>query len=287
MSENQVKSQVKPNPLANWYRQPKIYIKLPSKGNFYPEGSLDKSVSGDYPVFAMTAKDELMMKTPDALLNGNSTVEVIKSCIPSILNPWEMPSLDVDAVLIAIRIATYGEEMDVSANCPHCTAENNYSIPLIQWLDSLNTIDYKDNLPVDQLTIHIRPFNYLEMTRNSLKALEHQKIFAVINDEEMSDEEKLEKFGKSFIKLTELTVDLIASCIKRIDTPDGFSEDQSQIKEFLHNAPKEVFEKVSNHVTDLKSKMEMPVQTVKCGDCSQEYLMPVIMDHSNFFAVRS
>ena len=40
--------QVKPkNPLTNWYRQPKIYIKLPSNGDFYPPGALDKSSTGD------------------------------------------------------------------------------------------------------------------------------------------------------------------------------------------------------------------------------------------------
>ena len=70
------------NPLSGYYRQPKIYIRLPSGGEYYPEGALDVSENGDYPVFAMTAKDELMLKTPDALLSGESTVEVIKSCVP-------------------------------------------------------------------------------------------------------------------------------------------------------------------------------------------------------------
>jgi len=96
------------NPLAGYYRQPKIYLDLPSKGNYYTQGSLDVSEDGRYPVYAMTAKDELMYKTPDALMNGQATVEVIKSCIPSIKDPWKMPSLDVDACLVAIRIATYG-----------------------------------------------------------------------------------------------------------------------------------------------------------------------------------
>ena len=82
-------SQQKKNPLASFYRQPKIYVKLPSKGEFYPPGSLDVSANGEYPVYAMTAKDELLFKTPDALLSGQSTVELIKSCIPAITNPWQ------------------------------------------------------------------------------------------------------------------------------------------------------------------------------------------------------
>jgi hypothetical protein len=67
------------NPLANWFRQPKIYVNLPSKGKFYPAGSLDHSSTEEYAVYAMTAKDELMFKTPDAMISGQSTVEVIKS----------------------------------------------------------------------------------------------------------------------------------------------------------------------------------------------------------------
>jgi len=77
-------TQPKKNPLASFYRQPKIYVRLPSKGEFYTPGSLDVSENGEYPVYAMTAKDELLFKTPDALLNGTSTVELIKSCIPAL-----------------------------------------------------------------------------------------------------------------------------------------------------------------------------------------------------------
>ena len=40
------------NPLQKYFRQPKIYVQLPSKGLYYPPGTL----AGDYtnvPVFAM------------------------------------------------------------------------------------------------------------------------------------------------------------------------------------------------------------------------------------------
>ena len=96
------------NPLKKYFRQPKIYLRLPSKGNFYPKGVLDFPESGEIPVYAMTARDELIIKTPDALINGESTVEVIKSCIPNIKDPWKMPNIDTDAILIAIRIAKIG-----------------------------------------------------------------------------------------------------------------------------------------------------------------------------------
>ena len=141
--ENNQSLQPKKTMLSNWYRQPKIYIRLPSKGEYYAKDALDISTTGDYAVYAMTAKDELMFKTPDALLNGQSTVEVLKSCIPAIQDPWKMPSIDVDAALVAVRIATYGEKMEVSTNCPSCAAENDYEINLNNWLEKLNQFQFE------------------------------------------------------------------------------------------------------------------------------------------------
>ena len=287
MSEITNIPQPKRNPLASFYRQPKIYIKLPSKGKFYPQGALDISSNDEYPVYAMTAKDELMFKTPDALLTGQSTVELIKSCIPAILDPWSMPSIDLDFALIAIRIATYGDKMEVGCNCPHCNAENSYDVDLTGWFGSLSNFDYVDQINADPLLIYIRPYTYKEITKTSIKTLEQQRIFSVINDDNLSDEEKLDKFGKSFVKLTELTVDIIADCITRIETPEGAVSDHAMIKDFINNCSKDIFDKISTHVTDLRAKIELKAQDVKCAECEKEFSLPVTMDQSNFFAVRS
>ena len=51
--------------------------------------------------------------------------------------------------------------------------------------------------------------------------------------------------------------------------------------------PKEIFNAIADHVQALKSKIDIPAQEVKCTSCETEFLMPVTMDQSNFFAVRS
>ena len=91
MSDLNAPNTSKVNPLAGYFRQPKLYVKLPSGGQFYPEGSLDRSQIDEYPVYAMTAKDELMFKTPDALLNGQATVEVIRAVFLLLKNPGTCP----------------------------------------------------------------------------------------------------------------------------------------------------------------------------------------------------
>ena len=287
MNNNLPNQEAAKNPLSSWFRQPKIYIRLPSKGKFYPAGSLDLSTNQEYPVYAMTAKDELMLKTPDALLTGQSTVEVIKSCIPAIQNPWLMPSIDLDYCLIAIRIATYGEKMEIDTKCPHCTAENSFDMDLTAWLGIFDNFVYNDVIDVDPLQVYIRPYSYQEVTKNSIKAMEQQRIFNIVNDERLSDEEKLKRFGESFVKLTELTVDIIADCVTKIETPNGATSDKLFIKEFINNCSKEVFDAISARIGDMKSQIELKAPVVNCSDCGKEFSVPITMDQSNFFAVRS
>src|SRR6056300_227393 len=174
------------NPLAQYFRQPKIHVKFPSEGKFWPMGSLETPTTGEHPVYAMTARDELLFKTPDALMNGSAIVEVIQSCIPSIKNAWEMPSMDVDAVLTAIRMATYGVEMDVSATCPKCETVNDKSVDLRNVLDNLLGIDFATSVEINNdMVVHLRPMTYKEITSTALKTFEHQRIFSIINDESL------------------------------------------------------------------------------------------------------
>lgn len=287
MSEINNQQPVAKNPLANWFRQPKIYVQLPSKGKFYPPNTLDISSNDEYAVYAMTAKDELMFKTPDALLSGQSSVEVIRSCIPAIKDPWMMPSIDVDFALIAIRIATYGDRMEIGTRCPGCEVENDYDVNLTNWLGMFSQFVYNDTIAVDPLTITIRPYTYKELSKTQIKTLEQQKIFTIINDEKLEDEEKVEQFGKSFIKITQLTIDVISDCISKIETPDGATTDKKQIKEFINNCSKDVFEKISDHLKSLKEQIELKAQHVHCEECGTDYEVPVTMDQSNFFDVRS
>ena len=71
--------------LVKYTRSPQIYISLPSQGNFWPEGTLDMPANSELPVLSMNSYDELTLKSPDALMNGQAVVDVIQSCITSII----------------------------------------------------------------------------------------------------------------------------------------------------------------------------------------------------------
>ncbi|NDB58023.1 hypothetical protein EB001_06220, partial [bacterium] len=106
------------NPLAKHFRQPSVYLKLPSGGKYWPEGTINLPANGEVPIMAMTTKDEITIRTPDALMNGQGVVDLIQSCCPNITNAWAMPTIDSDAILVAIRIATNGSNMDIDSKCP-------------------------------------------------------------------------------------------------------------------------------------------------------------------------
>ena len=279
------------NPLKKYFRQPKIYLKLPSQGKYYPPGALEMTESGELPVYAMTAKDELLFKTPDALLNGEATVEVIKSCIPAIKNPWMMPSIDSDAVLIAIRLATYGEKLEITTKVPGTGTERDFEIDLRMLLDQLINFEYQPFVPVDEnITIEIRPTTYKEFTENALKTFEEQRIFRLANDDSIPDEQKLQAFANSFKKLTDLTINLVVNSIAAIDTPEGRVTDKRYITEFFANADKKLFDHVLKHLEGMKERSTIKPMKVKAtsediaAGAPAEYEIPVTFDQSNFFA---
>ena len=107
------------NPLQNYFRQPKVFLKLPSMGIYNKPEAIQGNVE-NIPVYGMTGMDEIILKTPDALISGESTVKVIQSCCPTIVDAWDVSNLDIDALLVAVRIATYGNTMNVSYTCKKC-----------------------------------------------------------------------------------------------------------------------------------------------------------------------
>jgi hypothetical protein len=278
------------NPLRKYFRQPKVFITLPSKGKYYPTDALSVPETGEYPVYAMTAKDELSMKTPDALLNGQATVDMIKSCVPSIVNPWHMPSIDLDAVLVAIRIATYGDILEITTKVPGTGEDRKFDVDLRQILNKMVTVEYEDNITVENMKVLLRPLTYKEFTDASLKTFEEQRIFSIVNNEEIPDTEKLTKFNVSFKKLTDLTVTTLSRSIVSISIGDDVVSNIAHIDEFINNADKNFYTSITDHLDIQKSKFQVAPMLVKSSDediaagAPATWEVPITFDQSNFFA---
>lgn len=279
------------NPLVAFMRQPKIYIKLPSDGNFWPTDSLVMPENRQLPVYSMTAKDELMLKVPDALISGQAVVDVIQHCIPNIKNAWHVPTIDLDVILIAIRLATYGEEMNTPLDLGN-DLELEYKVDLRIVMDQLlDQITWESAVPInDDITIFVKPLNYKKISEDAVKTFETQKIIDAVNNENLNQEEKLKIFKDSFKKLTDVTIGIVQSSVYRIDTPMGSTEDEIYIKEYLENVDKEIFNKIQNHLDKLRERNSIkPLKVaatpeMKAKGFTKDYVeVPLIFDPSTFF----
>jgi hypothetical protein len=280
----------KGNPLTSYMRQPKIYIRLPSQGQYWAPGSLAITENGEYPVYSMTARDEMMFKTPDALMNGQAMVDVIQSCLPNIKNAWDIPTIDFDTILIAMRIATYGEAMPINHSIPVINEDVEYAVDLKVLLEQQQNNHWIDQVIINSdFVIYVKPLTFRHMTQSSIKSFETSRILNIINDEKLSDEKKLEVFNESFNNLTRVTVDLLTETIYKIETPTDEVTDRKFISEFIANVDKEVFKKIQDHINDLKVANDLKPLEFLTTDEQQargapaNYTVPINFNNSDFF----
>lgn len=275
------------NPLARFFRQPAIYIRLPSQGFGWAPGALNMPANQEIPVYPMTAIDEITYRTPDALLNGESVISVIQSCIPSVLNAWAVPATDLDAMLVAIRIASYGHEMDIDTVCPSCQEESNFGLDLRTVMDRMTAPDYSQALSLQDMTIFFRPLDYKEITENSQMQFEQQKTMQMVTQQEMSEEAKLDLINGLMKKVVAVTVHAIAQSISEIRTSDAIVTDREQIEEFLNNTDRVMFSQIRDHAVKLREETELAPLKIRCPSCKHEYEQSFTMDQARFFGSAS
>lgn len=273
------------NPLVKHFRRPAIYFKLPSGGKYWAENSLDLPVTGEIPIFPMTNADEITLKTPDALMNGSGIVSVIQSCCPNITNAWNMPTVDVDAILIAIRIASYGQNMEVSSKCPECGEEHDYDIDLSNLTDRVRCPDYDSLLEYDGLKIKLRPQPYLSVTQTNIAQFEEQRIIQTLNDSNLQDDVKSSRVKASMKKLLDLNDKLLVDSTEYIETEDGIKVREPEfIAEFFKNAESRVTKDIETRLGELSKQGALPLSTLSCPSCTHQYQIPLEFDYARFFA---
>lgn len=268
------------NPLQKYFRQPKVYVNLPSKGIYSAPNAIDQTEN--IPVYPMTGMDEIMLKTPDALLNGESTVKVIESCIPSIKNAWEVSNLDIDLLLTAIRIATYGQDMTVTHTCPNCQSHNDFEIDVRLFIEHFDRCQYDNTINLGELTVKIRPLNYRQITDYNLKnfALQRQLAQGLERD---SEEEKQRIVNGLFNQLADIQAEIYLEGVDSVEVPEGAVDRKEYIKEWLANSEKSIYDAIKEQIEKNRKVWKVPAQNVECPECGTASEFDVDLDQASFF----
>lgn len=249
------------NPLSNYFRAPKLYTDLPSRGRFYQPNVLDVQASQQLAVYPMTARDEIIMKNPDALLNGEAVSQLIMSCVPQVKSPRSLVGNDVDALLVAIQGATMGDEIEISGQCPLCPETSNAitGVGSIQYLlDTMSFLEDQHTFTTeDGLIVSVKPFSY----ENSIKAgiANFRTTRSLESISQISDEmEQLRAFTQSFTQVANINFDLLVDSVEFIRGTDDQGQefsvtDPKYIREYLENCNKSVGHEIQRMMDEVNN----------------------------------
>lgn len=270
------------NPLRQYFRRPGVYLRLPSGVKSYGPDVISPTETEELPVYPMTAIDEITIKTPDALYNGSAIAEIIKSCIPNVLNPWVINSVDLDAMLIAIRAASSGDGFEIRTTCPKCEETSEFKVQLGSVLSTISTRSYEEELVLNDLRIKFKPLSYNDLNITNIKQFEIQKVFNYISQLQDTDEQ-VKKTREAIATITELTMEVITKSIQYIKTPTVLVEEKEFILDYLHNCDKNVYIKIRDYNSSLKENTAIKPFEMKCPSCEHQYRQPFAVNYSDFF----
>lgn len=276
------------NPLRAHFRQPAIYVTLPSNGQFWVSG-INLPSNGGIPVYPMTARDEIILRTPDALLNGQGVIDVIESCCPNITDAWRMPSIDVDAVLIAIRIASYGSNMTFDSTCPHCGEEQSFETDLSVYLDSISMPDYTKKLVHNHIQIKLKPQEYYSLNETSQINYEEQRVINTLANPDIDEETRTSEYKKHLQRLVDLNAKILVDNTEYIEILDSgiIVNEPEFIKEYYFNCDSEICKSLRRQIEDVNKQGAIKPQAANCQSCTKEYEIPLTFDYANFFGKSS
>jgi hypothetical protein len=287
MSE-QIKNQS--NPLSAYFRAPKMYMSLPSGAKYYDDDICDKPENGEFAVYPMTTKDEMMLKNPDALLNGEAVSNLIKSCVPQVKDPIKLLSADVDAILIAIRGASAGDDVEVNAECPKCKETSHVTVSIDSSLSSMESIEdaYSKDLN-NGLGIKVLPFTYGNTIKAGIASFQSTRSMQAISELD-DDMERLKAFNSSFVQLADLNFEMMIDSIASVAFTDADGQvvnvsERSAIREFLENTDNTTGKEIEKFVNEVNTKGVKQDIRIECQNekCDNVFDTPINFDPVNFF----
>lgn len=275
------------NPLTAYYKVAKLYTKLPSQGQFYSPGTVEFTPNGEVAVYAMTALDQINIKTPDALLNGDALFKVVQSCVPAVTTVKDLVEPDINTLLLAIRIASQGRMLELPCECPSCKAENNYQVDLSTILETQQLMDEVEPLNFnDELLIYLRPFNFEQRNLTLLNEIQESQAVQLLNQNESMDQTlKLKELGKHVSSMADRTFEIVAKSITHIKIlkTNQIVDDPTHILEFIKGVSSDQANTILTAIKDLnKQGIDTSCKFV-CQACSHTWDQNIDFDPASFF----
>jgi hypothetical protein len=272
---------MKLNPLTQYFRHPILHISLPSQGKFYPANTIDLIDENQYPVLSLTRQDEMVFMTASGQVGGSSIVSVIQSCVPNIKDAWKMPAIDIDKLLIAIKIATHGTQLEADTACTNCETVNKIDVDLQKVLDQISSPDYSIPAEVGDIKIYFRPITYQQLWDNNQIQFNEEDIINMLQDDSVDDQIKSDKIDELLEKVRSLSTQILLQNIHHVQTPTERVDDSEYIAEWINNCDRSVYVQLQEGIDKYNADTQIKSVNVTCSACATSYQHSYTLDMSN------
>lgn len=256
------------NPLLERIRLPGMSFRLPSLGLFYDKTVLDAE-NGEVHVHPLMAIDELIIRNPDKILNGEAVSEICKHCIPEVVNPKRLLSKDVDFLMLALRRVSYGSKMEVKYKhtCKEAK-DHEYIFDLEQTISATKSIDPTVVKSMHQLTLENGQIVKITPVRFDYNI----EIMQIANSMLDKKGEELDAIQKELFRST-------ANVIEAVDD----TTDQEMIREWLTKISSTMYKDITKTIEKLSQWGALPMIHAPCQDCGDLLVIDVPVNPVNFF----
>lgn len=276
------------NPLSQFFRIPGLSITLPTKGVY---NNFETTLTGEIETFPFTTEDELYLSNPDSLLSGSALEHLVKSCVPSFKDdPRDLIMEDINAILLAVKHSTYGDELEMEITCPECGEVFKVSFSIKDIL--LNIKYFPDETVVETnngLKIYIKPLDLKSYVKLQLEEIKNISLVQRILNQDIPEEERLKLLSPSVVSMVNNSIDTISMGIEKIVATEEnlVVTNPVHIKSFIENTTSSLTKLIRKKQEDLLSYGIQKTVDVTCNKCHHEWKAKLDVDPTSFFAQNS
>ena len=105
----------------------------------------------EYRPFLVKEQKVLMIaqESEDTTVIQKAIADTIESCTFGKVDPWSVPSFDLEYIFINIRGKSIGEELQLQVTCPD---DGETVVPITIDLEKIKVVDHDDHIPIISLT---------------------------------------------------------------------------------------------------------------------------------------
>ena len=273
-----------------------LVLALPTLGRFYPTGVLHPQADPTaMEVYPLGIAAEIHLNDPLLLASGKAIPKLVRAICPAVIDPERLCGIDIDALLMASRIASHGEKMRMEVECTHCENKDMLDVNLQDIILRYAPIDDAEMaklvIPIPELNqkVCIQPPTYhtgLEILRNTLTMQRDIKqLDNVVFEDFIQDEAMMDSYMEMAERNAVLSLSSLVDSIFYVETSTGQKvADKEAITEWAMRVNREHLFGVRDKIQSLAEHIDKISHIeYQCSKCQKKTTVRVTLDPQKLF----